>query len=145
MSNIDVSGYYRRGEAARQRFGALGARNAYAHFLSQTRGRRNLSDVQERATAGMPKTIAGYTQRGLAGPNVSSGIFNKGLQDYAIQSQREQQDIQDQLNADVQNQNLTFASDTADLNQYLTDLEEQKNREIANSASSLISFRPFLG
>ena len=142
---VDLAGYYSRGEAAKQRFGALGARNAYAHFLSQTRGRRDLGLAQERSAAGMPRTIAGYTQRGLAGPNVSSGIFNKGLQDYAIQSQREQQDIQDQLNASTQQQNLDFATGQADLNQYLVDLEAQKNKEISDAASSLNSFRPTLG
>ena len=145
MSMIDTSGYYRQGEAAKKKFGALSARNAYAHFLSQTRGKRDLGFAQERAAAGMPKTIASYTQRGLAGPGTTSGIFAKGLQDYAIQSQREQQGIQDQINASEQEQGLDFASNQADLNSVLVDLEEQKNREIANSASSLLSFKPFLG
>ena len=145
MSMIDTSGYYRQGQAAKNQFGALSARNAYAHFLSQTRGKRNLSMLQQQQATGVPKLISSYTQRNLAGPGVTSGIFSKGLQDYAIESQRSQQDIQDEINASVRNQELDFAQNQADLNARLVDLEEQKNREIANSAAALTSYKPFLG
>jgi hypothetical protein len=145
MSNIDTSGYYRQGQAAKNQFGALSARNAYAHFLSQTRGKRNLSMLQEKQAAGMPKLISSYTQRNLAGPGITSGIFSKGLQDYSIESQRSQQDIQDEINASAKNQELDLAQNQADLAARLVDLEEQKNREIANSASALTSYKPFLG
>jgi len=145
MSNIDMSGYYKQRQAAKNQFGALSARNSYAHFLSQTRGKRNLSMLQEKQTAGVPKLISSYTQRNLAGPGITSGIFSKGLQDYAIESQRSQQDIQDAINASARNQELDFAQNQADLEARLLDLEEQKNREIANSASALTSYKPFLG
>jgi hypothetical protein len=145
MSNIDMSGYYKQRQAAKNQFGALSARNSYAHFLSQTRGKRNLSMLQEKQTAGVPKLISSYTQRNLAGPGITSGIFSKGLQDYAIESQRSQQDIQDEINASARNQELDFAQNQADLEARLLDLEEQKNREIANSASALTSYKPFLG
>jgi hypothetical protein len=145
MSMIDTSGYYRQGQAAKNQFGALSARNAYAHFLSQTRGKRNLSMLQQQQTTAMPKLISSYTQRNLAGPGVTSGIFSKGLQDYAIESQRSQQDVQDELNAGVKNFELELAQNQADLDARLVDLEEQKNREIANSASALTSYKPFLG
>jgi hypothetical protein len=145
MSNIDMSGYYKQRQAAKNQFGALSARNSYAHFLSQTRGKRNLSMLQEKQTAAVPKLISSYTQRNLAGPSVSSGIFSKGLQDYAIEAQRSQQDIQDEINASSRNQELDFAQNQADLEARLLDLEEQKNREIAGSASALTSYKPFLG
>ena len=145
MSNIDTSGYYRRGQAAKNQFGALSARNAYAHFLSQTRGKRDLSMLQEKQAAGIPKLISSYTQRNLAGPGVTSGIFSKGLQDYAIESQRSQQDIQDEINASARNQELDLAQNQADLAARLTELEEEKNREIAGTASALTSYKPFLG
>ena len=145
MSNIDMSGYYKQRQAAKNQFGALSARNSYAHFLSQTRGKRNLSMLKQQQAAGMPKLISSYTQRNLAGPGVTSGIFSKGLQDYAIESQRSQQDVQDEINASSRNQELDFAQNQADLEARLIDLEEQKNREIANSASALTSYKPFLG
>lgn len=145
MSNIDMSGYYKQREAAKNQFGALSARNSYAHFLSQTRGKRDLSMLQEKQSAGVPKLISSYTQRNLAGPGITSGIFSKGLQDYAIESQRSQQDVQDEINASSRNQELDFAQNQADLEARLLDLEEQKNREIAGSASALTSYKPFLG
>jgi hypothetical protein len=145
MSNIDMSGYYKQRQAAKNQFGALSARNSYAHFLSQTRGKRNLSMLQEKQSADIPKLISSYTQRNLAGPGVTSGIFSKGLQDYSIESQRSQQDIQDEINASVKNDELEIAQNQADLDARLLDLEEQKNREIANSASALTSYKPFLG
>ena len=145
MSNIDMSGYYKQRQAAKNQFGALSARNSYAHFLSQTRGKRDLSMLQEKQSAGVPKLISSYTQRNLAGPSVTSGIFSKGLQDYAIEAQRSQQDIQDEINASSRNQELDFAQNQADLEARLLDLEEQKNREIAGSASALTSYKPFLG
>jgi cell division septum initiation protein DivIVA len=145
MSMIDTSGYYRQGQAAKNQFGALSARNAYAHFLSQTRGKRNLSMLKERQATGVPRLISSYTQRNLAGPGITSGIFSKGLQDYAIESQRSQQDIQDDINSGLKNFELESAQNQADLNARLIDLEEQKNREIANSASALTSYKPFLG
>lgn len=145
MSMIDTSGYYRQGQAAKNQFGALSARNAYAHFLSQTRGKRNLSMLKEQQAANTPKLISSYTQRNLAGPGITSGIFSKGLQDYAIESQRSQQDIQDDINANLKNFELESAQTQADLDARLLDLEEQKNREIAGSASALTSYKPFLG
>ena len=145
MSMIDTSGYYRQGQAAKNQFGALSARNAYAHFLSQTRGKRNLSMLQEQQAANTPKLISSYTQRNLAGPSVTSGIFSKGLNDYAIEAQRSQQDVQDELNAGLKNFELESAQTQADLDARLVDLEEQKNREIASSAAALTSYKPFLG
>jgi hypothetical protein len=39
-------------------------------------------------TRAQPQVVAGYSRRGLVGPNVKSGIFAKGLQDFAKQRAR---------------------------------------------------------
>ena len=80
--------YEARRRGYTQQYAATGAMNAYAQFLSKQRGsssRRNMMEEYDRA---QPQITAGYARRGLQGPNVKSGIFARGLQDFAKQRAR---------------------------------------------------------
>lgn len=145
MSMIDFSPYEGRRRAAGEQFGATSARNAYANFLSRTRGNRQLKLMQESYRKQAPGVIASYTKRGLAGPGVQSGVFASGLQDLAVQAQRDQQDVQDQLNQQQMMADLEQADLEAGYRSALADIEADKAREIRGVASTLSSFKPFLG
>ena len=80
--------YEARRRGYTQQYAATGAMNAYANFLSQQRGNRGRRDMMEQYNKAQPQVVAGYSRRGLVGPNVKSGIFAQGVQDFAKQRAR---------------------------------------------------------
>lgn len=144
MSMIDFSPYQARRSAATGQFGATSARNAYAQFLSKTRGQRNLNLMQEQFQRQAPNVVGSFVRRGLAGPNVRSGTYETGLQDFAVQAQRQQQDLMDEINQGQMMADLQQADLEASLKSQLADIESEKAREIRNAASTISSFKPFL-
>lgn len=145
MSMIDFSPYEGRRRSATEQFGATSAKNAYAQFLSKTRGQRNLKLAQEQYANKAPDVVGSFVRRGLAGPNVQSGLYQKGLNDFAIQAQRDQQDIIDQMNEQQTMADLGQAELEAQYRGALADIESEKAREIRNAASTLTSYSAFLG
>jgi hypothetical protein len=142
---IDFSPYEAKRRNVTDQYGATGAKNAYAQFLSKTRGQRDLKLMQEQYGRKAPDVVGSYVRRGLAGPNVSSGIYSKGLSDFAIQAQRDQQDLIDQMNGQQTMFDLSEAEREAQYRGALADIESEKAREIRNVASTLTSFSPFWG
>ncbi len=142
---IDFSPYEAKRRNVTEQYGATGAKNAYAQFLSKTRGQRNLKLMREQYERKTPDVVGSYVRRGLAGPNVSSGIYQKGLSDFAVQAQRDQQDLIDQMNEQQTMYDLGEAEREVALRGALADIESEKAREIRNVASTLTSFSPFLG
>ena len=84
--------YEARRRGYTQQYGATGAMNAYANFLARQRGTRGRQDMLRQYEEAQPKVVAGYSRRGLVGPNVKSGIFSRGLQTLAKQRARNLQD-----------------------------------------------------
>lgn len=145
MSMIDFSPYEAQRRATGQQFGATSARNAYAQFLSKTRGNRNLALMREQYAKQAPNVIGSFVRRGMVAPNVKSGVYESGLQDFARQAQRDQQDLQEQLDQQQMMSGLEQADLEAGYRSALADIEAQKAREIRDAASTLSSFKPFLG
>ena len=87
--------------------------------------------------------MASYGQRGLAGPAVASGIQRSGLERYAADMQRaladETQMLQDEQNRIA----MAEAQSQADLEDYLTQLRLQKQRDIINSATALKQYAAY--
>jgi hypothetical protein len=81
--------------------------------------------------------MASYGQRGLAGPNVASGIQRSGLERYAADMQAQlgdyTQSLQDEANLAVQQE---AAAQTA-LDEYLQQLALQKKQNIIDSATAI--------
>lgn len=106
-------------------------------FLGQQRGSRRMADLRREYTEGFRPQMEAFGKRGLAGPNVKSGIQRKGLERYAAELQKnlglEQQSIQDELNAIA----MAEAADQADLDAYIQDLNLKKQQDIVAAAAAL--------
>jgi len=145
MSMIDAYyGDYGMAEAsARKRRAATSIANQQAAFLGQQRGTRNIADLTRKLTEGFRPKMAGYGQRGLAGPGVASGIQRSGLERYAADMQRaladETQMLQDEQNRIA----MAEAQSQADLEDYLAQLRLQKQRDIISSATALKQYAAY--
>ena len=139
MSMMDaVSGNYGLSEAG----AILRRRNRYiantqAATLGQQRGSRKMSDITKQYVEGFQPKMAQYGRRGLAGPNVNSGIQRSGLEKYATNLQSnlgaETTNLQNQLNQI----SVDEAASQSELEQYLNDLNLAKNQRIIDTATAL--------
>ena len=145
MSNIDYTGFTQRQRAAGSQYGSKTAQNAYARFLSQQRGSRKKFDLQQQYEKQAPKVVGGYTQRGVAGPGVRSGIFQKGMNEFAGQNLNDINDLNTQLASEMDQFGLTDKQNFADYQDQLAAIEAEKQQQIANTAATLQAFKPFLG
>ena len=145
MSNIDYTGFTQRQRAAGSQYGSKTAQNAYARFLSQQRGSRKKFDLQQQYEKQAPKVVGGYTQRGLAGPGVKSGIFQKGMNEFAIQNLNDINDLNTGLASEQDQFGLADKQNFADYQDQLAAIEAEKQQQIANTAATLQAFKPFLG
>jgi hypothetical protein len=145
MSEFDYLGYEGRKRSLGSQYGASAARNAYARFLAQQRGDRARFDIGRKYEKAMPSFIAGYTRRGIAGPGVRSGIYNQGLQEFGSQQVEEQNRARQDMLEAFRQADLTEADLKAEYQTQLAELEAQKQNQIAQTAATLNSFRPFLG
>ena len=139
MSMADTYyGDYGMAEAtARRRRSQESIANQQAATLGQMRGTRGIANLTREFTEGFRPKMASYGQRGLAGPNVTSGIQRAGLERYAADMQGKvgeaTQSLQDELNRLSQ----TEASQTADLDAYIQQLALAKQQNIFNAAAAL--------
>ena len=139
MSMMDaVSGNYGLSEAGailRRRNRSIA--NQQAATLGQQRGTRKMSDITKQYTEGFQPKMAQYGRRGLAGPNVVSGIQRKGLEQYATNLQSslgaETLNLQNQLNQISGDE----AASESELQQYINDLALAKNQRIIDTATAL--------
>ena len=139
MSMMDaVSGNYGLSEAgAIRRRRNRSIANTQAATLGQQRGSRKISDITKQYVEGFAPKMAQYGRRGLAGPNVKSGIQRKGLEDYATSLQSslgaETTNLQNELNAI----SVDEAASQSELEQYINDLALANNQRIIDTATQL--------
>jgi hypothetical protein len=145
MSDFNFQDYSQRKWS---NFGTSGAKKTaatYANFLAQQRGARDLFKVGEQYEKDAPRTVSRFTRRGLAGPGVRSGVFNRGMTDLAKKNFDDVSNIKFGM-ADAENQfKLDTAQTQADYDAFIADLEAQKQGQIAQAAATLNAFKPFLG
>lgn len=144
-SNFDYLGYGQRKRAAGSQYGARAASSAYSQFLAQQRGNRQVFDINKQFEKAAPGLVNSYTKRGLAGPGVQSGIYSRGLTDFANQKTQDINNSQMDTAGIIQQGQLSDAQSTADYEAQLAQLEFEKNSSIANTAASLSAWKPFLG
>lgn len=145
MAEFDYTGYNQKKRTAGSTYGAKTAQNAYAQFLSQQRGARKKFDLAQQTEKQAPKVVGSFTKRGLAGPGVQSGIYQKGLSDFATQQFNQEADINRAQNEEMQQFKLQDAQTRAEYDQQIADLEAEKMSAIAQAAATLSAFKPFLG
>ena len=133
--------YEARRRGYTQQYAATGAMNAYAQFLSKQRGsssRRNMMEEYDRA---QPQIAAGYARRGLQGPNVKSGIFARGLQDFAKQRAQGLQQFDQGQHESNRAYDLSEAQRSEAFKNQLADMESEKAQTIADAARQLFANR----
>ena len=133
--------YEARRRGYTQQYAATGAMNAYSNFLSQQRGTRDRTNMMNQYDKAQPQVAAAYSRRGLQGPNVQSGIFARGLQDFAKQrAQNMQQFDQGQLEGQ-RGYDLGEAQRLEGFRNQLADMESEKAQTIADAARQLYANR----
>ena len=141
MAFFNPADYEARRRTATQSFGATGAMNAYANFLSQQRATRERTNMMDQYDKAQPQITAGYARRGLQGPNVQSGIFARGLQDFAKQrAQGLRQFDQGQMDSNRM-YDLTEAQRLEAFRNQMADMESEKAQTIADAARQLFANR----
>ena len=133
--------YEARRRGYTQQYGATGAMNAYANFLARQRGTRGRQDMLRQYDEAQPKVVAGYSRRGLVGPNVKSGIFSRGLQTLAKQRARNLQDYDQGQLEEQRMYDLTEAQRLEAFKNQLADMESEKAQTIADAARQLYANR----
>lgn len=145
MSMMDAYyGDYGMAEAtARKRRATQSIANRQSAQLGQMRGQRSLSKLTQQLTEGFRPKMAEYGSRGLAGPNVKSGIQRAGLSRYAADMQdrlgETTQQLQDESNLAVSQE----ANAQADLEDYLAQLQLQKKQNVINAATALKQYAAY--
>lgn len=144
MAEFDYLGYNQRKRAATGSYGAKAAQNAYAQFLSQQRGSRKKFDIQQQYEKQAPKIVSSYAKRGLAGPGVQSGVYERGLQEFGQQNVRDLSDLANAQDEEMNQLRLQDAQARADYDMEIAQLEMEKQAAIAQAAATLSAFKPFL-
>ena len=133
--------YEARRRGYTQQYAATGAMNAYANFLSQQRGTRERTNMMDQYNKAQPQVVAGYSRRGLVGPNVKSGIFAQGVQDFAKQRARSLGQFDQGQQEQQRGYDLGEAQRLEAFRNQLADMESEKAQTIADAARQLYQRR----
>ena len=133
--------YEARRRGYTQQYAATGAMNAYANFLSQQRGTRERTNMMDQYNKAQPQVVAGYSRRGLVGPNVKSGIFAQGVQDFAKQRARSIGQFDQGQQEQQRGYDLGEAQRLEAFRNQLADMESEKAQTIADAARQLYARR----
>jgi hypothetical protein len=139
--SYNPAAYEARRRGYTQQYGATGAMNAYANFLSQQRGTRQRQGMMEEYNKAQPRLVAGYSRRGMVGPNVRSGLFARGLQDFAKQRARTFSEFDQGQREQQRMYDLTEAQRLEAFRNQLADMEMDKAQTIADAARQLYARR----
>ena len=133
--------YEARRRGYTQQYAATGAMNAYANFLSKQRGTRERTNMMDQYNKAQPQVVAGYSRRGLVGPNVKSGIFAQGVQDFAKQRARSLGEFDQGQQEQQRSYDLGEAQRLEAFRNQLADMESEKAQTIADAARQLYQRR----
>ena len=133
--------YEARRRGYTQQYAATGAMNAYANFLSKQRGTRERTNMMDQYNKAQPQVVAGYSRRGLVGPNVKSGIFARGVQDFAKQRARSLGEFDQGQQEQQRSYDLGEAQRLEAFRNQLADMESEKAQTIADAARQLYQRR----
>lgn len=136
--------YQQKASALTTGLGAKLNANAYARFLNTQRGNRDLFETRQQFDQQTPGVIGSFTKRGVAGPGVKSGIFQRGMDEFGKQQFNALQNIQDTTYGNEKQLKEEEAQIRAQYDQDIADLELQKQARIAQSAATLAAFKPYL-
>jgi hypothetical protein len=145
MAAFDYTGYNQKSRKAFNEYQSRTSANTYARFLSQRRGSRKKFDLQQQYERQTPQVIGSFTKRGLAGPGVQSGIYQKAFTDFGKKNFQDMADLNSFQDMEAQRLDYDSKQAEAEYNQQIAELESQKQAAIARAAATLSAFRPFIG
>ena len=133
--------YEARRRGYTRQYGATGAMNAYANFLSRQRGTRQRRGMMDQYNKAQPQVVSGYSRRGMVGPNVKSGIFAQGMQDFAKQRAQTFSEFDQEQVEQGRAYDLGEATRLEAFKNQLADMEMDKASTIADAARQLYQRR----
>lgn len=142
---VNLFPYMQKKAALGQGYASKTAANTYSQFLAQQRGNRQMADVRQQFKAQTPKVMNAYLRRGLSGPGVRSGVYERGLSDFAKQQTTAENETQQAINEAIDALRQQRVDMDAEYQRELADLELQKANEQAQAAATLLAFRPYMG
>lgn len=113
----------------------------YANFVSNQRGARGLSDLNESFVPQRRQIESGFGRRGLRGPGVQSGAFRRAMIDFGKKQTRDTADYQRGIDEQNQQYGLQTTQRGDQYQQDLADIERQKADQINNDAMSIWQMR----
>lgn len=141
----DLFPFMKRRTALEQGLNARLSSNAYANMLAQQRGNRQIADVTQQFKKQTPRVMSAFLKRGLAGPNVQTGVYERGLQDFAGQRFQAVDQATQERNAEMDRFRNERAGIEAQYKQDLADLEMEQAQKMAETAALLTAFKPYIG
>jgi hypothetical protein len=111
--------------------------NEQSKLLGQLRGERNIADIKQKGLEGFQGFAASFGQRGLAGPNVTSGIQRSGLEKYAADLQKDVGGAEVSLAEELNKIALAEADNQNELENYIAEQNRMKQNEILQTALGL--------
>ena len=145
MTIVD-SGYY---ESARRgiedQYAAQMAANTYSKTLAQTRGKRQLGEMQTGFRRQLPGFMSQFGARGFGGGTGRSGVMQQSMSNYLGDFNRQYGTAQNDLTESLRQFDLTGSQLGAQRSGSLAELELQKSREIAFAAQNIEALRSVLG
>jgi hypothetical protein len=140
------SGYYaQQSSDAQYRANTDLANNAYGRLLSQQRGSRNLGGLQRNFNRQLPGYKSSFSQRGMAGPGIQTGVMQRGMSNYMGDYARDYGQAVEDNNNELMGFDRNAAQIQSGLQQNLSGIEQNKQNDIANAALMLEQLRPYLG
>jgi len=130
-----------RRRASTERFGRSQTMNAYGNFLQNQNSARSFQDLTKQYAAAVPQLMSAYGKRGLAGPNVQSGIQRRALQEFASNRAQTFGDLMQ----DRDQNNFQFQSGRMDdlnfFNSEMAGIEFDKASQMSQDAQALLRYR----
>lgn len=144
MSTFNYAGYEQQRRNVETDYAAKQAAGDYGRFVAQQRGAGRTADLTRGFERGWGKQAAGWGARHSTGPNVNSGFYQRAMQDYLGQYQRDQNSLNMDLAGEQQGFNMQAAQLETEKQRALADMELQKQREIAALAANIQAIRPLV-
>lgn len=135
----DPSVFEAQRRAATGSFAAQSAANEYARFLAQQRGSRSLGALERQTVGQIPQFARSFGRRGLRTQGVRSGLFNRALSSFGEEAARQRRYLEQDIAQEQQGFGLREAQYRSGLEQQLADIEREKARQIAETASGLLN------
>jgi hypothetical protein len=137
LADANYGDYGMAAATARRRRSQQSIANTLSATLGQKRGERDISKLRRQFIEGFRPEMEKFGARGVAGPNVQSGIQRAGLSRYAANMQETlggaTENLQNEMNTYIRNE----ADQNAELDAYLKNLDLLKSQNIYNTASAL--------